>query len=535
VGSASYDELVTVATVGLSRRQLPLSASPDVDAGEAAAGDAADALLEAAARLTVARRAGTRPAAGITAPPPMPEDQAVELPARAGHLLRRVASDPELLADLLTVAAGAGYRAPAPLLPVLLDAATRTVALRPAVIATLGSRGRWLAAHRGDWRRVIDAGAIDAAEPASGQPAADDPRAWETGTRAERVSYLQALRDSDPLVAREVLASGWARESAEERAQLLAVLARGLSGDDEQFLESALDDRAAGVRAAARRLLAALPGSAFNERAALRAFQLLHLRSKGKRHWLEAALPSFAPGDLARDGIAAATPGSGIGAGAWLLTQLIAAVPLDEWTRRWGLGAAQVTSLPVEGDLQVEVVAGWRLATVRQHNATWAAALLSGTGPLLAPGRPQAAWPGNDQLAAVLDPAARAALAPGVISRIIKAADAIAGEKSGHNAAMTVVAELSEWPGPWPDAVADLVLRIVTSNITAQGAARTTRDLLAAAARNIPVTGPRDYAAEFTGLAQSPACAFPWLSVLRRAADTLTLRRAFHAALTAEH
>ncbi len=73
-----------------------------------------------------------------------------------------------------------------------------------------------------------------------------DPRAWETGGRAERVGYLTALRGQDPVVARELLAAGWSRENAEERAQLLAALRHGLSLADEEFLEDALDDRAAG-------------------------------------------------------------------------------------------------------------------------------------------------------------------------------------------------------------------------------------------------------------------------------------------------
>jgi hypothetical protein len=574
MASASYDELVTVATVGLSRRQLPLSASPD---GETAAGDAADALLEAAARRTVARRAGMRAAYGITAPPPMPDDRAAELPARAGYLLRQVTSDAELLADLLTAAAQAGYRAPAPLLPALLDAAVRTVALRPGVTATLGSRGRWLAEHRGDWRRIVEASSVSASRPPTGiaalgpadQPASDDPRAWETGTRAERVAHLAALRAREPLAARELLAAGWSRETAEERGHLLAVLSRGLSSDDEKFLEAVLDDRASWVRAAARRLLRQLPESAFNQRAARRATQVLRLRRDGNDRRLEARLPegtapakSTAPAkataaggsaaatpatageataslplmadDLARDGITSTSPGQGIGGAAWLLTQLIAAVPLGEWTRRWGLDAARIASLPVEGSLDVEVYAGWRLAAVSQRNPEWAAALLSGTAPLLAPGRPEAAWPGNHELAAVLDPATRAALAPGVATRIARIASAAAGRKAGNSAAATVIAELTAWPGPWPGALADLVIAMVADNISAQGAVRMTQGLLAAAARNIPVTSPRDYAAEFTRLAQSPACAFPWLSVLRRTADTLTLRRAFHAALTAQ-
>ena len=56
--------------------------------------------------------------------------------------------------------------------------------------------------------------------------------------------------------------------------------------------------------------------------------------------------------------------------------------------------------------------------------------------------------------------------------------------------------------------------------------------VLASAARHIPVTGPRDYAAELIRMSNAPDCAYPWLAVLRRAADTLALRRAFQAALT---
>src|SRR6185312_11536779 len=141
--------------------------------------------------------------------------------------------------------------------------------------------GRWLAAARGDWRRILEAsgteatsgaasgGAASPLEPGmpapdpAGQPACDDPRAWETGTRAQRVAYLTALRAREPLAARELLAAGWSRETAEERGQLLAVLSRGLSAEDEAFLEGVLDDRASWVRAAARRLLGQLPGSAF--------------------------------------------------------------------------------------------------------------------------------------------------------------------------------------------------------------------------------------------------------------------------------
>jgi hypothetical protein len=405
------------------------------------------------------------------------------------------------------------------------------VALRPAVNATLGARGRWLATHRAEWKRIADT-AADGTRPA-------DPRAWETGTRAERIGYLSALRDRDPHAARELLASGWARETAEERAQLLAVLSGGLSPEDEDFLEAALDDRAATVRATARGLLAGLPASGFNRRAADRAAALLSVHSKGGRPWLTATLPSQLAGPAAaaaraaleRDGITGAVPGPGIGAGAWELTQSVATAPLATWTGRFALSARDIVSLPIEGDLGLDVHAGWRLATIRQGNAQWAAALLSVDAPLLAPGRPQGAWAGNDELALALDPAARASLAASVFTRVTRAARELEGTKSGNRASATAIVEFTAWPGPWPAAVADHVLGMVAASLSAQGAVRVLQGLVAAAARNVPVAGQRDYAAELIRLTQRPDCAYPWLAVLRRAADTLTLRRAFHAAL----
>jgi len=551
-----YDDLVTAVTVGLSRRPLPATALSgpagprdpmEAGAGLIARDDPADTLLEAAALHVAARRAGMVLPRGAAVPPPMPPDHASELPPRAARILRQAAGDAEVLTSLLAATAEAGFLAPAPLLPSLLDAAVRSVALRPAVNAALGSRGRWLAAYRADWRRVTDqADGGPAGTAGQGMPAG--PRAWETGSRAERVAYLTGLRGRNPAVGRELLAAGWSRENAEERAQLLATLTRGLSLEDEEFLEAALDDRATGVRAVARDLLARLPESAFLRRSAARAGAWLRLKSAGTRQWLEVSLPDDAPGpELARDGISSSPPGAGIGAGAWLLTQLIAAVPLSEWARRFAMSAREVVSLEIrpapglaEGgaassttaSLAVEVHAGWRLAAVRQGDAIWAVALLSGDGPLLAPGRPQAAWAGNHDLAALLDPGTRASLAAAFFPRLTRVASGLERTRAGSRASATAIAELTAWPGPWPAAAADFTLSMVAASLSAQGAVRALQGLLASAGRHAPVTGPRDYAAELIRLSNAPDCAYPWIAVLRRAADTLALRRAFQAALT---
>jgi hypothetical protein len=504
----SYDDLVSAATVGLSRRQLHVTglAGPAAEhAGVLDRDDPAAAVLDAAALMATARRAGARPEPGITCVAPAAMDTAPELPARAADLLGQMrVLEPGLLADLLRAAAGAGYRAPVPMLPALLDAAAKDLVLRPAVAAVLGARGRWLAGHRSDWQQVTDAG----------PPAVpDELRVWETGSRAERRAYLAMLRDRDPAAARDLLAAGWPRETSDDRADLLAVLTRGLSAADEEFLERALDDRKASVRATASRLLAQLPGSAFTRRAAERAASLLRVERHGPRRRLVVSLPGAADASAARDGPGTSPPSPALGTGAWRLTQLIAQAPLTEWVTRFGMDAGQIVSLPVEGDLGVDVHAGWRLAAISQASPEWAEALLAAGEPREATRRPPNAWPPGHQLAAVLPAGARAARAAGLLT--------------GVTAASAAIAEVTSCPAPWPDSLAGAVIAALRRTVTSAARPRWPGELVTAAARCLPVTGRSDYAADLVRLANAGTCLPPWSAALRRAADIIALRRAF--------
>jgi hypothetical protein len=507
VTGLSYDDLVTVATVGLAHRSLHVTelAGPAAEhAGLLDGDDPAAAVLDAAALMSAARRAGALATTGITGPAPAAVDAAPELTARASAAAEQVrGTDPILLADLLTAAGHNGYRASAPLLPALLDAAAKDRALRPAVAAVLGARGRWLAAHRADWRRVTDTAAATVL---------DDPSVWQTGSRGERRSYLAMLRDRDQAEARDLLAAGWSQETSNDRADLLAVLARGLSPADEEFLEQALDDRKASVRATAGQLLAQLPGSAFTRRAANRAVPQLRVERHALRRRLVPSLPEGPDASATRDGIGTRPPAPALGARAWLLTQLIAAAPLTEWITRLGLDAGQIVSLPVDGGLAVDVHAGWRLAAISQASPQWAGALLAAGPPGTASKRAPAAWPQDSQLAAVLPPAARTARAAALLAGAALTADA--------------VAEVASCPGPWPDSVADLVIAALRRTITAP-ASRWPEGLVSAAARHLPVTGQRDYAAALARLADPDGCPPLRRAALRSAARMITLRRAF--------
>lgn len=524
----NYDDLVAVATVGVGRRPElvtglagPAAAHADVLSRD----DPAASVLDAAALLTVARRAGWQPERGISCPEPTAADDAPELPRRAAVLLGQAReADAGLLADLLTATGAAGYRAPAPLLPDLLDAAVRDRALRPVVAGVLGQRGRWLAAHRADWQRVV--AGVARPDPADG------PEVWQTGSRAERAGYLAALRDTDPAAARDLLREGWASETGDDRAELLLVLARGLSAADEEFLEAALDDRKRAVRTAAVRLLARLPGSAWSRRVTERAWPLLRLDGAGPGRTgpgrrLVASLPTGLDPAAIRDGVGGLPPPPGISAAAWQLTQVISAVPLGRWADRFGLEPAEIVALPVSGDLARHVHAGWRMAAVRQGNPDWAAALLaSGTRhpqTQRASGWPLTAWPADEQLVRVLPPAARAGRVAALLSRSAVTPAALA--------------ELAACPGPWPAALAEVVLALLRTLVTAApgspaaqsswAGTRWARELASAAARNLPATGGSDYAAALNRLAEATSCPPPWPVVLHRMAGTIALRRAF--------
>jgi hypothetical protein len=166
----------------------------------------------------------------------------------------------------------------------------------------MGERGRWLAGLNPAWAWAAGA--------------AEDTTTWATGSSAARRLLLSRLRATDPVAARELLASTWSTETPDDRAAFVALLATNLSMADEPFLEAALDDRRKEVRQAAAALLWRLPDSRLAARMAERARPL--------------RLPTEVDAGMARDGIVAKAP-AGVGQRAWWLHQMVAATPLRTW------------------------------------------------------------------------------------------------------------------------------------------------------------------------------------------------------------
>ncbi|CAM5655508.1 HEAT repeat domain-containing protein OS=Streptomyces fumanus OX=67302 GN=GCM10018772_43320 PE=4 SV=1 [Streptomyces fumanus] len=398
--NADWEELVTSALLGTDRRTPP---------GCAPGPEAPLALLDAAALATVRRRAGLRPAPAAERPAPAPEDRRPPLPAAAARRLAMLLADRpgtsgggrrgtapdlmELLPQWLATANARGFAAPPETLPALLDAARGRTDLRPAALAFAGPRALWLARLNPDWRFALRAApGGDAALP---RPEETDKvrRLWQEGLFAERVTLLTSLRGHDPAMARELLASTWGTERAEDRLMFLDSLRTGLGAGDEPFLEQALGDRSRNVRATAAELLSALPGSALAARMAARALTCVSVDRSQVTPTLVVEAPHECDAAMERDGVVPKPP-AGRGERSWWFGQLVEATPLGTWSGRLGgRTPEEIVALPVADDWQGELHGAWCRAAVRQRDAVWARALLG------LPTAPEAGGPGAVSLA----------------------------------------------------------------------------------------------------------------------------------------
>ncbi|MGX1505525.1 UNVERIFIED_CONTAM: hypothetical protein RKD43_004150 [Streptomyces graminofaciens] len=400
--ASPWEELVTSALLGTDRRTPPAGTTP---AGK----DAPVALLDAAALHTVRRRAGLSPAppaAGGTLPEPAPDDARRALPLPARRRLVQLLADrsgpsgsggrrgtapdlTELLPQWLAAANEHGYRAPASVLPALLDAARARTDLRPHALTFAGPRGLWLARLNPEWKFALRGGSAGSTLPDMSDAEAVR-RLWEEGLFAERVALLAGLRAHDAGAALALLASTWSTERAEDRLMFLDSLRAGLSDADEPFLEQALSDRSRNVRSTAAELLSALPHSALAGRMAARAASCVAMdRSGGTAATIVVEAPHECDADMQRDGIVP-TPPSGRGERSWWLGQLVEAAPLSVWTDRLGgRSVREIVALPVSDGWADELHAAWCRAAVRQHDADWSRALL-GT-----PAAPPSTGPGT--------------------------------------------------------------------------------------------------------------------------------------------
>lgn len=334
-------------------------------------------FLTRAGALALWRRAGWKPGRGeVTTFPPAPAETGLLVnPTSIAHLRvmlggRCTDMIPEwlnqaVLPEWLNEAARLRRRLPPEWLPALLEKA-RLRDLRPAVLAAGGARARWLAEQNPAWNFAAD----------------QSPEQWETGQHDQRVRILRGWRATDPVQAREKLATVWKTEPADARQAFLAVVAENPSGDDVPFLEAALDDRSKEIRLAAVDLLARLPGSPLVARMIARAIPLLVFKRGGllTRAAVQVTLPGEPDAAARRDGLNPkdVLHAPGLGEKAVLLAHTLAAIPLSHWTDLFQQTPEMLLAAADRSEFAGAVIGGWALATVRQKDAAWAAVMLAG-------------------------------------------------------------------------------------------------------------------------------------------------------------
>jgi len=438
----AWEAIVQRALLGTERASSTSSVRGATELQSAVArvdtSDAERALLASAAIVSAYDSAGRLPA-HTSAEPIDPailesEDQP-SAPMRVARFLTTMLGgvNSEVLREWLGEVAARGWRVPAPLLPPLLDVGTGAGYLRELIRPVLGARGRWLAGRNEEWSWAAASAPTDDASVRI---------AWETGSPEERVSLLSASRARDAAQGRTLLESTWADEPPSQRAALLAVFERGLSLDDESFLERALDDRRQEVRRVAAALLRRLSGSALVARmtamaqAAL-AWKAGRLLKKGE---IIVAPPKEIDAAAQRDGVEL-KPQKGMGERAWWLAQIVAAVPPSTWSTRWGAPPETIIAAALAGDWAHPLTEGWASAAVQHRDAAWAEALLATGFPNE---QPTSLAPKLDVLMHVLDVPRREAF----VTRVLR----------GDPKSDVIIALVAAADHAWSDAFANAIL-----------------------------------------------------------------------------
>ncbi|MET7327676.1 DUF5691 domain-containing protein [Nonomuraea sp. NPDC005650] len=351
-----WEELASTALVGTDRRpyQGDLLDDAAVEVARRRAGRQTGAAAPQEAQDASPEERGAAPDARVdpAGAQVAPGEERVAVGRRAAERLVRImgGEHERLLPEWLAAAAATGRRVPPYVLPELLDRGRRDRSIRVHLGVLAGQRGRWLAGLNPAWDYLLE-------EPTG--------ETWELGGAADRRAHLRTLRTADPERARQLLESTWERETPDDRAEFVEVLADGLSMDDEPFLESALDDRRREVRQAAANLLTRLPGSRMSQRMAERARACVTV----SRKVIAVEAPRACDKDMERDGIRPKPP-RGIGERAWWLQQILARAPLSIW----GHPPATLLTMRIP-DWDAEVKAAWVRAAVLQKDPEWARAM----------------------------------------------------------------------------------------------------------------------------------------------------------------
>lgn len=269
----------------------------------------------------------------------------------------------ELLATYLDILNAHQRRIPARSIVPLMALATNNKALAQRVLVHAGERGAWLAKHHPNWNTLL--------KP---DTSASDP--WNTGTPAQRATYLVELRRRDPAAARELLAAGLKQESSKELPELLRALHTGLSLADAPVIEPLLKSKARDVRASAAALIVRIPDHP--GQATLFNLSSARLELKGNMilgRKLEVSLPDAYDPSWAAFGIEPKSARYPTERTAWL-GQMIALVNPQRWCERFDRKPEDLVPLAQKNEFSATLLAAFADAALLHEHPPMIVALL---------------------------------------------------------------------------------------------------------------------------------------------------------------
>lgn len=360
---------MSVASPGTRLREVAAMALIGADRAGGGAGTAGKMLGQAAV-LGAQGRAGWRPGAVARGVERCPAETLPRASAAALATLMRVVGegDGALIEEWAECANQKGVCVAPEVVPAVLEWWARQTRRDEAVFKTMGVRGAWLSSMNPVWRKA-----------SAGVRVPDDVEGvWQTGSVAERLGALSAVRASDPARGREMVQSTWQSDGADERRRFVEALAEGCALADELFLEVALDDKSKVVRRAAVSALGRLPGSRLRERMNERARQIITVEAKGgvikRRPKVSLSPPSAFEKAWERDGIEEPAPG-GVGKRAWWMRQILAATDLSVWTALTGLSPEDVLDALALDDYYDDAISALQEAVGIQRDPAWCRAI----------------------------------------------------------------------------------------------------------------------------------------------------------------
>ena len=191
----------------------------------------------------------------------------------------------------------------------------------PGLQLAVGNRGKWLAAQHPEWKTFLE-------------NLTPKPADWFEGNLSERLFFINNKRAENPTEARELLEKTWEETPWEHRAQFVATLEKGLSPEDEAFLERVIFDKRKEVRRQAIRLAARIRGGKLAQK--IFGFAAESIVFNKKTNKIETFLDKNNPNATVLDILGNGGPAKSGAADATILTEIVALVPAENWEPHFG-------------------------------------------------------------------------------------------------------------------------------------------------------------------------------------------------------